>query len=51
MVIDRYTEQEFDHEFVDALCNFIVQFVGMNQMADMDMIREKIHVSGITKVI
>jgi DNA-directed RNA polymerase III subunit RPC6 len=22
-----YTEQEFDHEFVDELCNYIVSFI------------------------
>lgn len=46
----RYTDQEFDHEFVDALCNFVVQYVTSAQMADIDMIHDRIKVSGITKV-
>ena len=30
-----YTEQEFDHEFVEELCNFIVQFVNSKGMIDL----------------
>ena len=30
-----YTEQEFDDEFVEELCNFIVQFVNSKGMIDL----------------
>jgi DNA-directed RNA polymerase III subunit RPC6 len=45
-----YTEQEFDHEFVDELCNFIVQFVRAQGMADLNGINSRVRISGISKV-
>jgi len=45
-----YSDQEFDHEFVSALSNFIVQFVRSAGMADLNAITEKVRISGISKV-
>ncbi len=45
-----YTDQEFDHDFVDALNNFIVQYVAKTDMANINMISDKIRVSGFTRV-
>jgi hypothetical protein len=45
-----YTEQEFDSEFVAALCDFIVKFVGYSNIVNVSKIHEKVKVSGIAKV-
>ena len=45
-----YTDQEFDHEFIDGLHNFILQLVEGAGMADIQTICEKIRQSGISKV-
>ncbi len=47
-----YSDQEFDHEFVSELSNFIVQMVHAHkeQMMDLAAIAEKIRISGISKV-
>lgn len=45
-----YTEQEFDNEFVVALCDFIVKFVGVSNIVNVSTIHEKVRVSGIAKV-
>ena len=45
-----YTEQEFDHEFVEELCNYIVQFIKGKSMACAEEIHKKIHQSGISRV-
>lgn len=46
-----YSDQEFDHEFVSELSNFIVQMVHTAKMMDLTAIAEKIRISGISKVI
>eukprot|EP01032_Pedospumella_encystans_P019805 gene19805-22512_t len=47
-----YSDQEFDHEFVSELSNFIVQMVHAHkeQMMDLAAIAEKIRISGISKI-
>ncbi len=45
-----YSDQEFDHEFVQELGNFIVQVVKNLGMADLGAIHEKVRISGISKV-
>lgn len=45
-----YSDQEFDHEFVGELGNFIVQVVKNIGMADLNTILEKVRISGISKV-
>ena len=45
-----YTDQEFDHEFVDELGNYIVQFVRQQGMVDVNSINDKVRISGISKV-
>jgi DNA-directed RNA polymerase III subunit RPC6 len=47
-----YTDQEFDSEFLEALCNFIVQFVKSHPqgMCDIDAINDQVRISGISKV-
>ena len=46
-----YTDQEFDREFVVALCDFITKYVSFANMANTTMINEKVKQSGIVKVI
>lgn len=46
-----YSDQEFDHEFVSELSNFIVQMVHAEKMMDLVAIAEKIRISGISKVM
>ncbi len=46
-----YSDQEFDHEFVQELGNFIVQVVKNVGMADLAIIADKVRISGISKVI
>ena len=47
-----YSDQEFDHEFVAELSNFLVQMVHTSptRMMDLATIADKIRVSGISKV-
>jgi DNA-directed RNA polymerase III subunit RPC6 len=45
-----YSDQEFDHEFVLALSNFIVQTVKANKMLDLTGISDKVRISGISTV-
>jgi len=45
-----YSDQEFDHEFVQELGNFIVQVVKTLGMTDLTTIGEKVRISGISKV-
>ena len=47
-----YSDQEFDHEFVSALSNFIVDLVVThpNQMMDLAAIADGVKCSGVTKV-
>mmetsp|Transcript_12258 Transcript_12258/g.18570 ORF Transcript_12258/g.18570 Transcript_12258/m.18570 type:complete len:293 (+) Transcript_12258:48-926(+) len=45
-----YTDQEFDHEFVDELARFIVQFVSSEGMASVSDISAKVRISGISKI-
>jgi DNA-directed RNA polymerase III subunit RPC6 len=45
-----YSDQEFDHEFVEELGNFIVQVVKNVGMADLSVIADKVRISGISKV-
>lgn len=45
-----YSDQEFDHEFVQELGNFIVQVVKNVGMADLTIIADKVRISGISKV-
>ena len=45
-----YTDQEFDQDFVEELCNFIVQFVKSQGMADIVSINDRVRISGISKV-
>jgi len=45
-----YSDQEFDHEFVQELGNFIVQVVKTLGMTDLVTISEKVRISGISKI-
>lgn len=45
-----YTDQEFDHEFVEELSSFIVSFIKSQGMADVSVINERVRISGISKV-
>ena len=45
-----YSDQEFDHEFVGELSNFVVQVVRAQNMMDLASISEKIRISGISTV-
>ena len=45
-----YTDQEFDHEFIEELCKFIVQYVQMQGMVSVGAINERVRISGISKV-
>lgn len=46
-----YTDQEFDHEFIDGLYTFILQLVESMGMANLDTICERVRISGISKVV
>ncbi len=46
-----YSDQEFDHEFVNELGSFVVQMVKGQGMLDLGGISEKIRISGISKVV
>lgn len=45
-----YTDQEFDHQFVEELCMFVVQYVKSQGMADAASIHDRVRISGISKV-
>lgn len=45
-----YTDQEFDHEFIDELYRFIVQYVKIEGMATLSTICDRVRISGISKV-
>lgn len=45
-----YTDQEFDHEFIDGLYAFVLQLVQTKGMASIDHICERVRISGISKV-
>lgn len=45
-----YSDQEFDHEFVAELGNFVVQVVRSTGIMDLAAISEKVRISGISKV-
>lgn len=46
-----YSDQEFDHEFVNELGNFIVQVVRSPPgVMDLNTICDKVRISGISKV-
>lgn len=45
-----YTDQEFDHEFIDELYRFIVQYVKLEGMTTLQKISDRVRISGISKV-
>ena len=45
-----YTEQEFDHEFVEELCNYIVQYIRSERISSPASIHRKVQSSGISRV-
>ena len=45
-----YSDQEFDHEFVNELGLYIVSIVKSVGMCDLATIAEKVRISGISKV-
>ena len=45
-----YTDQEFDHEFVEALRTFILQVVCAQGIADLQTISQRVKLSGISTV-
>ena len=45
-----YTDQEFDHEFVDALCSFILQFIQSQRLVDLQTISTRVKRSGAITV-
>ena len=45
-----YTDQEFDHEYLEMLSREIVQIVRLSSMVNIDAIAEKLRVSGVSKV-
>ncbi|CAM9696781.1 unnamed protein product [Chrysoparadoxa australica] len=45
-----YTEQEFDHEFVQQLSSSVKKLIKQQRIASLDSIDEKIKQSGISKV-
>lgn len=46
-----YSDQEFDHEFVAALGEYIYRVVEAQSMVDLDTIAKEIKRSGICKVL
>jgi DNA-directed RNA polymerase III subunit RPC6 len=46
-----YTDQEFDHEFIEELHSFIVQLVSSKGMLGIGAISESVTMSGISRVI
>ncbi|OQR81991.1 DNA-directed RNA polymerase III subunit RPC6 [Thraustotheca clavata] len=45
-----YNEQEFDHDFIDSLSNFVCQFIRAKGVVTLQQITDKVHESGIAKV-
>ena len=45
-----YTDQEFDHEFLELLSREIIGFIKVQGMADVNQVANKIKISGISKV-
>ncbi|OQR96501.1 DNA-directed RNA polymerase III subunit RPC6 [Achlya hypogyna] len=45
-----YNEQEFDHDFIDTLSNFVCQFIRAKGVVTLQQITDKVHESGIAKV-
>ncbi len=45
-----YTDQEFDHEFVEALCKFILQLIQFQVSTDIATISDRVVKSGLTTV-
>jgi DNA-directed RNA polymerase III subunit RPC6 len=45
-----YTDQEFDHEFIEELCNFIVRYVNDKGITNVNDINDRVRISGISKV-
>ncbi|ETW00657.1 hypothetical protein H310_07224 [Aphanomyces invadans] len=45
-----YNEQEFDHDFIDTLRNFVCQFIRAKGIVTLKQITDKVHESGIAKV-
>lgn len=45
-----YTEQEFDHQFVEELCHFIVEYIRKKEVANSDEIHHTVCISGISTV-
>lgn len=45
-----YTDQEFDHEFIEGLYAFVLQLVQSAGMASIDVICERVRISGVAKV-
>lgn len=45
-----YTDQEFDHEFIEFVSKEIISHVRAKDVADISTIADKIKVSGISKV-
>ena len=46
-----YTDQEFDHEYLDLLSREIIQCVRALMFADINSIAEKIRLGGVSKVL
>ena len=45
-----YTDQEFDHEFIEELHSYIVQIVSSKGMLSIGAISESVRMSGISRV-
>ena len=45
-----YTEQEFDHQFVEELCHFIIEYIRRKEVANSDEIHQTVSSSGISTV-
>ena len=45
-----YTEQEFDHQFVEELCHFIVEYIRKKEMASSEEIHQTVSSNGISRV-
>jgi DNA-directed RNA polymerase III subunit RPC6 len=45
-----YSDQEFDHSFVDALGDIIVTIVKKGNIVDLPTIAQKVRISGVCKV-
>ena len=45
-----YTDQEFDSEFIDELCRYIIQYVSEQGIIGLVNIHDKMRISGISKV-